>query len=181
MATWSGFIYVAFVIDAYARRIVRWRASNSLRTDLALDTLKQTPYERAVDHRDALVHHSDGGVQYLSIRCTKCLAQAGIEPSVGSVGDSYDNALAESIIGLYKAEVIRQRDPREAWRRWSSRRSNGSTGSTTGASSRRSGTGLRPKSKRRTIAVGNTRHWSRDSHKTVSGKPGAVHMRQKSR
>ncbi len=113
VATWHGFAYVAFVIDAYARRIVGWRASNSLRTDLALDALEQALYDRAVADQDTLVHHSDRGVQYLSIRYTERLAEAGIEPSVGSVGDSYDNALAETIIGLYKTEVIRERGP---WR-----------------------------------------------------------------
>ena len=113
VATWTGFAYVAFVIDAYARRIVGWRVSNSLRTDLALDALEQALHARVVDPRDALVHHGDRGSQSLSIRYTERLAQAGIEQSVGSVGDSYDNALAESIIGLYKTEVIRPRGP---WR-----------------------------------------------------------------
>jgi putative transposase len=113
VATWSGFVYVAFVIDAYARRIVGWRAASSLHTGLALDALEQALYARRLDDEDALVHHSDRGVQYVSIRYTERLAEAGIEPSVGSVGDSYDNALAESIIGLYKTEVIRARGP---WR-----------------------------------------------------------------
>jgi transposase InsO family protein len=112
VATWRGFVYVAFVIDVFSRRIVGWRVSNSLRTDLALDALEQAIWERAVgDSR--LVHHSDRGVQYLSIRYTERLAEAGIEPSVGSRGDSYDNALAESVIGLYKTEVIRHGGP---WR-----------------------------------------------------------------
>ena len=111
VATWAGFVYVAFVIDAYARRIVGWRVSNSLRTDLALDALEQALYARVVDPHDALIHHGDRGSQYLSIRYTERLAEAGIEQSVGSVGDSY--ALAESIIGLYKTEVIRTRGP---WR-----------------------------------------------------------------
>lgn len=113
VATWRGFVYVAFVIDAYARRIVGWRASSSLRSDLALDALEQAIYDREDDGADRLVHHSDRGVQYLSIRYTERLAQAGIEPSVGSKGDSYDNALAESVIGLFKTEVIRRRGP---WR-----------------------------------------------------------------
>ena len=113
VATWRGFVYVAFVVDAYARRIVGWRVSESLRTDLALDALEQALYDRAVGAEGALVHHSDRGTQYLSIRYTERLAEAGIEPSVGRVGDSYDNALAESIIGLYQTEVIRQRGP---WR-----------------------------------------------------------------
>jgi putative transposase len=109
VATWRGFVYVAFVIDVYARRIVGWRVSSSLRTDIALDALEQALYARPA--LDQLVHHSDRGTQYLSIRYTDRLAEAGIEPSVGSVGDSYDNALAESVIGLYKTEVIRRRGP----------------------------------------------------------------------
>jgi putative transposase len=114
--------YVAFVIDAFARRIVGWRASNSLRTDLALDALEHALYDRSVKGKASLVHHSDRGSQYLSIRYTERLAEAGIEPSVGSVGDSYDNALAESIIGLYKTEVIRRRGPWRHLRRSSSPR-----------------------------------------------------------
>jgi len=113
VATWRGFVYVAFVIDIFARRIVGWRASNSLRSDLALDALEQALYDRQDDSIDRLIHHSDRGVQYLSIRYTERLAEAGIEPSVGSKGDSYDNALAESVIGLFKTEVIRRRGP---WR-----------------------------------------------------------------
>jgi putative transposase len=114
VATWRGFVYVAFVIDAFSRRIVGWRVSSSLRTDLALDALEQALYDRLPTQQDnALIHHSDRGVQYLSIRYTERLAEAGIEPSVGTVGDSYDNALAETIIGLYKTELIRQRGP---WR-----------------------------------------------------------------
>jgi len=113
VATWRGFVYVAFVIDAFARRIVGWRVSSSLRTDIALDALEQALYDRRVAETTDLIHHSDRGVQYVSIRYTERLAEAGIEPSVGSVGDSYDNALAETIIGLYKTELIRQRGP---WR-----------------------------------------------------------------
>lgn len=113
VATWRGFVYVAFVIDIFARRILGWRASSSLRSDLALDALEQALYDRQDDSVDRLIHHSDRGVQYLSIRYTERLAEAGIEPSVGSKGDSYDNALAESVIGLFKTEVIRRRGP---WR-----------------------------------------------------------------
>jgi transposase InsO family protein len=109
VTTWQGFVYVAFVIDVFSRMIVGWRASRSLRTDLALDALEQALWARPDTQQ--LVHHSDRGVQYLSIRYTERLAEAGIEPSVGSVGDSYDNALAESVIGLYKTEVIRRRGP----------------------------------------------------------------------
>ncbi len=111
VATWRGFVYVAFVIDVFSRRIVGWRVSRSLRSDLALDALEQALHERP--NTGNLIHHSDRGVQYLSIRYTDRLAEAGIEPSVGSVGDSYDNALAETIIGLYKTEVIHQDGP---WR-----------------------------------------------------------------
>ena len=111
VATWSGFVYAAFVIDVFSRRIVGWRVSNSLRSDLALDALEQAIWER--DELTGLIHHSDRGVQYLSIRYTERLAEAGIEPSVGSRGDSYDNALAESVIGLFKTEVIRKNGP---WR-----------------------------------------------------------------
>lgn len=111
VATWAGFVYVAFVIDVFSRMIVGWRVSSSLRTDLALDALEQAICSRP--EADELVHHSDRGCQYLSIRYTERLAEAGIEPSVGSVGDSYDNALAETVIGLYKTELIRRRGP---WR-----------------------------------------------------------------
>jgi len=111
VATWRGFVYVAFVVDVFSRRIVGWRASSSLRSDLALDALDQALYDRPVRNSDRLVHHSDRGVQYVSIRYTLRLAEAGIERSVGSTGDSYDNALAESVIGLYKTEVIRRRGP----------------------------------------------------------------------
>jgi putative transposase len=111
VATWLGFVYVAFVIDVFARAIVGWRVSPSMRTDLALDALEQALHARP--HTDGLVHHSDRGSQYLAIRYTERLAEAGVERSVGTVGDSYDNALAESIIGLFKTEVIRRRGP---WR-----------------------------------------------------------------
>ena len=113
VATWRGFVYVAFVIDVFARRIVGWRASASLRTDLALDALEQAIYDRCDADTGDLVHHSDRGTQYLSIRYTERLADAGIELSVGSRGDAYDNALAETVIGLFKTEVIRRRSP---WR-----------------------------------------------------------------
>jgi transposase InsO family protein len=112
VATWAGFVFVAFVVDVFARRIVGWRVSNSLRTDFVLDALEQALYSRKIT--EGLIHHSDRGTQYLSIRYTERLAEASIEPSVGSTGDSYDNALAETIIGLYKTEVIRKRGP---WRK----------------------------------------------------------------
>ena len=113
VSTWTGFVYVAFVIDAYARRIVGWRVSRTAHANFVLDALEQALHERRPTHRGGLVHHSDRGSQYLGIRYTERLVEAGIEPSVGSVGDSYDNALAETINGLYKTEVIHQRGP---WR-----------------------------------------------------------------
>lgn len=111
VSTWQGFVYVAFVIDVFARRIVGWRVSSSMRTDFVLDALEQALYDRQPERSDALVHHSDRGSQYVSIRYSERLAEAGIEPSVGSKGDSYDNALAETINGLYKAELIHRRAP----------------------------------------------------------------------
>ena len=113
VATWRGFVYVAFVIDVFARRIVGWRVSASLATDFVLDALEQAIYDRCGETLSGLVHHSDRGTQYLSMRYTDRLADAGIAPSVGSRGDSYDNALAESLIGLFKTEVIRRKGP---WR-----------------------------------------------------------------
>jgi putative transposase len=113
VSTWTGFVYIAFVIDAYARRIVGWRVSRTAHTAFVLDALEQALHERRPVHRAGLVHHSDRGSQYVSIKYTERLAEAGIEPSVGSVGDSFDNALAETINGLYKAELIHRRGP---WR-----------------------------------------------------------------
>jgi putative transposase len=113
VATWTGFVYVAFVIDAFARRIVGWRVSRTAHAGFVLDALEQALHERRPVRGTGLVHHSDRGVQYVSIKYTERLAEAGIEPSVGSVGDSYDNALAETINGLFKAEVIHRRGP---WR-----------------------------------------------------------------
>ena len=113
VATWRGFVYVAFVIDVFSRRIVGWRVSASLRTDFVLDALEQAVCDRGAATLAGLVHHSDRGTQYVSMRYTDRLADAGIAPSVGSRGDSYDNALAESVIGLFKTEVIQRQGP---WR-----------------------------------------------------------------
>ena len=113
VATWAGFVYVAFVIDTFARRIVGWRASRTAHAGFVLDALEQALHDRRPTRSGGLIHHSDRGSQYVSIRYSERLAEAGIEPSVGSVGDSYDNALAETINGLYKAEVIHRRGP---WR-----------------------------------------------------------------
>jgi transposase InsO family protein len=111
VATWSGFVYTAFVIDVFARRIIGWRVARSMRTELVLDALEQAIWSRCPS--TGVIHHSDHGSQYLSIRYSERLTEIGVEPSTGTVGDSYDNALAETIIGLYKAEVIYHRGP---WR-----------------------------------------------------------------
>ncbi|CAA2102046.1 hypothetical protein MBUL_01486 [Methylobacterium bullatum] len=113
VATWSGFVYAAFVVDVFARRIVGWRVSRSARADFVLDALEQALHERRPFAGSGLVCHSDRGSQHVSIRYTERLAETGIETSVGSVDDSYDNALAESVIELFKTEVIHRRDP---WR-----------------------------------------------------------------
>ncbi len=113
VSTWGGFVYVAFVIDVFARYIVGWRVSRTQHASFVLDALEQALHDRRPVHKGGLIHHSDRGSQYVSIKYTERLAEAGIEPSVGSVGDSYDNALAETINGLYKAEVIHRRGP---WR-----------------------------------------------------------------
>ena len=113
VSTWAGFVYVAFVIDAFARRIVGWRVSRTAEAGFVLDALEQALHARRPRRGGGLVHHSDRGSQYLSIKYSERLTEAGIDPSVGSVGDSYDNALAETINGLYKAEVIHRRGP---WR-----------------------------------------------------------------
>jgi transposase InsO family protein len=112
-ATWQGFVYVAFVIDTFARRIVGWRVSRTAQASFVLDALEQALHDRRPVKGSGLVHHSDRGSQYVAIKYTERLTEAGVEPSVGSVGDSYDNALAETINGLYKTEVIRRRGP---WR-----------------------------------------------------------------
>ena len=111
VSTWQGWLYVAFVVDVFARRIVGWRVSTSMSTDFVLDALEQALCARQPERDSSLIHHSDRGSQYVSIRYSERLAEAGIEPSVGSRGDSYDNALAETINGLYKAELIHRRAP----------------------------------------------------------------------
>ncbi len=128
VATWAGFVYVAFVIDAFARRIVGWRVSRSMQAGFVLDALEQALHDRRPAETDGLVHHSDRGSQYVSIKYTERLADAGIEPSVGSVGDSYDNALAETVIGLFKTEGSAAEAPGR--KPSSSPRSNGSTNPT---------------------------------------------------
>ncbi len=163
VATWKGFAYVAFVIDAYARRIVGWRVSTSPHAGFVLDALEQAVHERRPVKGAGLVHHSDRGSQYLSIKYTERLAEAGIEPSVGSVGDSYDNALAETINGLFKAEVIHRRGP---WRsfeaveyatlEWPS------TGSTTAACSSPSGTSRPQKPRPTSTQLWKLKPWPRN-------------------
>jgi transposase InsO family protein len=111
VSTWQGCLYVAFVVDVFARRIVGWRVSSSMTTDFVLDALERALYARQPERNSRLIHHSDRGAQYVSIRYSERLAEAGIELSVGSKGDSYDNALAETIHGLYKAELIHRRAP----------------------------------------------------------------------
>jgi transposase InsO family protein len=181
-ATWAGFVYVAFVIDAYARRIVGWRVSRTAHASFVLDALKQALHERRPRHRGGLVHHSDRGSQYVSIKYTERLAEAGIEPSVGSVGDSYDNALAETTNGLCKAEVIRRGALGAPTKLSSTPRSNGSTGSTTAGSSSPSATSRPPKPRPPTMPRSRRPPWRRDSNHQASGKSGAVqhHLRTSS-
>jgi putative transposase len=115
VSTWGGFVYVAFMIDVYARYIVGWRVSRTAHASFVLDALEQALHNPKPVHRGGLIHHSDRGSQYVSIKYTERLAEAGIEPSVGSVGGSYDNALAERINGLYKAEIIHRCGPRRSF------------------------------------------------------------------
>jgi len=110
VSTWQGFAYVAFIVDVYSRFIVGWRVSRNMKTDFVLDALEQALYARQPE-KSGLIHHSDRGAQYVSIRYSERLMQAGVEPSVGSTGDSYDNALAETINGLYKTELVRKKGP----------------------------------------------------------------------
>jgi transposase InsO family protein len=170
LSTWLGFVHVAFVIDAYARRIVGLRVSRTV-----LDALEQALHERRPAHRGGLVHHSDRGSQYVSIRYTERLAEVGIEPSVGSVGDSYDNALAETINGLDKAELIHRRGP---WRSFEV----GELATLTWVdwfNNRRllnpSATSRRPKPKNATTRCWMSQPSQPDSNQTASDRPGAVH------
>ena len=162
--TWAGFVYVAFVIDAFARRIVGWKVSTSATASFVLDALEQALHARRPGPRDGLIHHSDRGVQYLAMNYTQRLAEAKLVPSVGSVGDSYDNALAETINGLFKAEVIwRERSwPSVSAVKWLP--CAGSTGSTTTACSGRSATSPRQRRKPTTMLPPPTSIWRRDSN-----------------
>jgi putative transposase len=173
--TWSGFCYAAFIIDAFSRMIVGWQLASHLRTDLALDALEMAIWRRQAQ-LDGLVHHSDRGGQYLSIRYTERLAEAGAVTSVGSRGDSFDNALAESTIGLYKTELIRRRGPWRGLDDWSWPPWSGSTGTTTGGCtapstiSRRSST----KPPMPPAIVTPPLPWRAPPHKSASKKPRAV-------
>ncbi len=151
VATWRGFVYVAFVIDVFSHRIVGWRAHTAMRTDLVLDALKQAVCDRETD--GGLVVHSDRGSQYVAVRYTERLAAAGVAPSVGSAGDAYDNALAESMIGVYTAEVIHHAGPPGAGSMmWSTRPWSGSRGSISSACWNRWGTLPRQSSRSSSIA-----------------------------
>lgn len=172
VATWAGFVYVAFVVDVFARRIVGWRVARSMHTDLVLDALEQALWARSTPQ--GLIHHSDRGSQYLSIRYSERLAEVGIEPSVGSIGDSYDNALAETIIGLYKTEIIHRRGPWRTLMRSNTRLWDGSTGSIIAGCWSRLATCRRRNWKWRTIANTRSRPWRPDSNKNISGKAGAI-------
>ena len=177
VSTWSGFVYVAFVIDAYARRIVGWRVSKTAHASFVLDALEQALHERRPIHRGGLVHHSERGSQYVSIRYTERLAEAGIESSVGSLGDSYDNALAETINGSYKAEVIHRRGPWRSfeavelatltWVDWfNHRRLMEPIGNT-----------RRPKPRNATTPSSVRQPWRHDLNQMASNESGAVHVR----
>ena len=178
VATWSGFAYVAFVIDAFARRIVGWRVSRTAHASFVLDALEQALHQRRPVRDDGLVHHSDRGSHYLALRYTDRLAEAGVQPSVGSVGDSYDNALAETINGLFKAEVIHRRSPRRSmeavefatleWVDWfNNRRLLEPIGNIP-----------LPRQKRATTRKPRRKTWPRNPTQTASGKPGAVQLEQ---
>ena len=177
VSTWQGWLYVAFVIDVYARRIVGWRVSSAMRTDFVLDALEQALYDRQPQNSDALVHHSDRGSQYVSIRYTERLSEAGIEPSVGSRGDSYDNALAETINGLYKTELSTAGLLGRPGSLWNWPHCNGCTGSTTSDCLSRSGISLQQKL-RQTIGgkspIIRPLKWP-DLNQLASSKPGAIH------
>ena len=176
VSTWQGWLYVAFVIDVFARRIVGWRVSSSMRTDFVLDALEQALHARQPERDGSLVCHSDRGSQYVSIRYTERLAEAGIEPSVGSKGDSYDNALAETINGLYKTELIHRRAP---WKTKESQKPpcNGCPGSTTTDCWSPLGTSRLQKLRQTTGGNSPVRppRWRPDLNQTASTNPGAVH------
>lgn len=159
----------AFVIDAYARRIVGWRASRTAHAGFVLDALEQPLHDRRPVHRGGLLHHSDRGSQYVSIKYTERLAKAGVEPSVGSVRDSYDNALSETINGIYKVEVIYRRWPWPTSRSSSSQRWNGATGSITGGSWSPSATFRRPNASNAATPCCNNQLWRHNLNQMAVG------------
>jgi transposase InsO family protein len=174
--SWSGFCYAAFIVDADSRLLVGWQLAGHLRTDLAPDALEMAIWRRQAQ-LDGLVHHSDRGGQYLSIRDTDRLAEAGAVTSVGSRGDSFDNALAESTIGLSKTELIRRRGPGAAWTTWSWPPWSGSTGTTTAGCTAPSTTSRRSSTRPPTLPAILTSPlpWKALPHRPASKKPGAVH------
>jgi putative transposase len=179
VATWRGFVYASFVVDCFSRMIVGWRCSTTLRTDLALDALEHALWQRGVGYDKQLVHHSDRGTQYLSIRYTERLLEAGIEPSVGSVGDSYDTPKPKRSSGSTRPKSSAARDRGGASTTSSTPPSNGSTGSTTGGCWNRSATSRPPSSKpptthRRTPIT--PRRTPRNSTNRASDEPGAIHL-----
>jgi transposase InsO family protein len=175
--TWAGFVYVAFVIDAYARRIVGWKVSMSATASFVLDALEPAVHARRLGPENGLIYHSDRGVQYLAMNYTQRLAEANLVPLVGSVGDSYHNALAETNNGLYKTELIwRQRSwPSRAYQPWKWRTCAGSTGTTTSASLAQSATSHPPRPRQNTMQPERPSIWLHDSNENASGKPAAVH------
>ena len=174
VSTWQGFVYRAFVIDTFADRIVGWRVSRSTKTDFVLDALEQALHDRRPVQKGGLVHHSDRGGQYLSIRYTERLAEAGIDPSVGSIGDSYENALAETIRGFTKPNWSIARDRGAICRIWKWLPSDGSTGSTTGACLAPSETSRQPRPKTTSMHSATCSIWSREMKLKLSGRPGAI-------
>jgi putative transposase len=174
VSTWGGFVYMAFVIAVYARYIVGWRVSRTAHASFVLDALEQASHDRKPAHRGGLIHHSDRGSQYVSIKYTERLAEAGIEPSVGSVGDSYDDALAETINGLYIVEVIHRRGPCRSSKRLNSQLWNGLIGSFTGGCLNQSATSRLPKPKKDTRLCWTMTPWQLNLNQMASGNPGAV-------
>ena len=182
VATWAGFVYVAFVIDTYARRIVGWRASRTAHASFVLDALEQALHDRRPTHRGGLIHHSDRGSQYVSIKYTERLAEAGVEPSVGSVGDSSDNPVLSLSKGLWprrSTAFTRPRsstavDPGDPSKPWNTRPSNGSTGLTIAVCWSLSATSRLPKPKINIMLPRTTSIWQRDSQHNASGRPGTI-------
>ena len=179
VATWTGFVYVAFVIDTYARRIVGWRVNRTAHASFVLDALEQALHDRRPIHRGGLVHHSDRGSQYVSIRYTERLAEAGVEPSVGSVGDSTTMLSPKPSTAATRLRSSIGVDHGAHARPSSSPRSNGSTGSTIAGCWSPSATSRRPKPSSATTPCWMSQPWPRDSNETASDQPGAVQYDEK--